>query len=80
MDLREDLSPPIRLSLAPGHMRKHPEVSHDHERMRDVMRGDLIPEGNCHQDRAGLERVPYSVISNNMGNNMVMMIKGGLHI
>lgn len=55
MDLREDLSPSTGHSLAPGHMRKHPEVSHDLKRMRDVMRGDLKPEGNSHQDRAGLE-------------------------
>lgn len=76
MDLREDLSPSTGLSLPPEHMRKHPEVSHDLERMRDVMRMDLNPEGNCHQDRAGL----ILSLATTWGTSKVMKIKGGLDI
>ena len=45
---REGLCPSTELSSPPESMKKHPEVSPDLEKIIDVMRGDIRPEGNFH--------------------------------
>lgn len=45
---REGLCPSTELSSVPESMKKHPEVSPDLERVRDVTREDIKPEGNFH--------------------------------
>lgn len=52
---REDLSQPTEISSVLGSMKKHPEVSHVLERIREVCGKGQQMEGNFHQDRTDLE-------------------------